>query len=61
MGPPAVVSNHAAPAGSYLASAVLTAVSLPATLVVITGLMVAVTLVVGIATRRGRPPGGRTG
>ncbi len=47
--------------GVIFASAVLTAVSLPATLVVITGLMVAVTLVVGIASRRGRPPGGRTG
>lgn len=42
--------------GVIFASAVLTAVSLSATLIVITGLMVAVTLIVGIASRRGRPP-----
>ena len=47
--------------GVIFASAVLTAVSLSATLIVITGLMVAVTLIVGIASRRGRPPGGRSG
>lgn len=47
--------------GVIFASAVLTAVSLSATLVVITGLMIAVTLVVGVASLRRRPPAGRSG
>ena len=47
--------------GVIFASAVLTAVSLSLTLIVITGLMVAVTLVVGVASLRRRPPGGRPG